>query len=323
MGVRLDKHNYSISFLRMVSMVFIVLCHFCRYYGSEFEWWFNVGVQVFFCISGFLYGSKKIDDPIGFITKNFKKILVPYFVFLIPTIVAYFIFARGSIGIMDTVGALLCCDTIDGIGHLWFVGYILLCYLATPYLYWLFKKMEERGFGYVLSVFIALLVVAQGISLVLDSYFEFGRMAPYFVGYFLAFIIRKYSEKTFKILSALIFIGAICTVGIRIYMRYFVGFKASWFGYFEQYSHVLLGVTIFLLGYILLKNMKGNKIMSLSDKYSYYVYIVHQLLILSPFSLMAITSNVYLNWGITLVAIVVMSVVLKFLSDKVTNIISK
>ena len=323
METRLNERNYSISFLRLISMVFIVSCHYCRYYGNEFEWWLNVGVQVFFCISGFLYGNKKIDDPVGFITKNFKKILVPYFVFLIPTIAVYFIFARESIGIMDTVRALLCCGTIDGIGHLWFVGYILLCYLVTPYLYWLFKKIEEHTFGYILAIFITLLALAQGISLALDSYFEFGRMAPYFTGYFLAFVIRKYGEKKFKTLSAIIWAGAAIAVGVRIYMRYFMGIKASWFGYFEQYSHVLLGITIFTLGYIFLKKMKNNKIFSISDEYSYHIYIVHQLLILSPFALMAVTTNMYLNWCITLGGIGILAIVLKFISDKVTKIISK
>ena len=73
----MDK-NISVSLARFVAMVFIVVCHFCQYYGMEAAWWFNVGVQMFFCISGFLYGNKNIPSFFGFVAKNFKKILVPY-----------------------------------------------------------------------------------------------------------------------------------------------------------------------------------------------------------------------------------------------------
>ena len=41
-------------------------------------YWFNVGVQIFLFMSGWLYGKKKIDDPVSFIKKNSFKILKDY-----------------------------------------------------------------------------------------------------------------------------------------------------------------------------------------------------------------------------------------------------
>ena len=79
-----QRKNYSISLLRLIAMLFIVLCHFFQYYDVELAWWFNVGVQMFFCISGFLYANKKIDSAIDFITRNLQKILIPYFCFFNP-----------------------------------------------------------------------------------------------------------------------------------------------------------------------------------------------------------------------------------------------
>ena len=59
-------------------MVLIIACHFLQYYGNELAWWLNVGMQIFFVVSGFLYGNKNINDPIQFIKQRLKKILIPY-----------------------------------------------------------------------------------------------------------------------------------------------------------------------------------------------------------------------------------------------------
>lgn len=41
--------DIKISFIRMIAMFSIILCHFFQYYHLELAWWFNVGVQVFLC----------------------------------------------------------------------------------------------------------------------------------------------------------------------------------------------------------------------------------------------------------------------------------
>lgn len=140
MGIK--GKDYSISFLRMTSMIFIVTCHFLQYYGNELAWWLNVGVQIFFFVSGFLYGHKEDVVSIDFIIKNFKKILIPYFCFLLPVIGLYAVFAKENLTLSLVRKTLLCASTIKGIGHLWFISYILFCYLITPYLYMICKKWK-------------------------------------------------------------------------------------------------------------------------------------------------------------------------------------
>lgn len=66
------RDDLGISFCRYIAMNFIVACHVLQYYDNELAWWFNCGVQIFICISGFLYGQRRIDncgkqpDPQGF-----------------------------------------------------------------------------------------------------------------------------------------------------------------------------------------------------------------------------------------------------------------
>lgn len=63
---KLGQRQASISMVRFIAMILIVVCHMFQYYDHELCHWFNVGVQVFFVISGFLYGTKEIDNPITF-----------------------------------------------------------------------------------------------------------------------------------------------------------------------------------------------------------------------------------------------------------------
>lgn len=107
-GYCLPEHKLaSISYIRLIAMFFIIICHFLQYYDNELAWWFNVGVQIFFIISGFLCGGKEINDPIAFIVRQFKKILIPYYTFLIPVSIVYMFFARKSITITSFINLCL------------------------------------------------------------------------------------------------------------------------------------------------------------------------------------------------------------------------
>ena len=122
-----------------------------QYYHCELAWWFTVGVQVFLCLSGYLYGRKSIDDELFFYKKQFIKILIPYYLVVIIAIIAQVIFVRNEISVARIVKTLLCYGTLNGGEHLWFVPTILFCYLLTP----LFDKINDRFLQKNIRCFIA------------------------------------------------------------------------------------------------------------------------------------------------------------------------
>ncbi len=318
-----QERNGTISLIRCIAMVFIVTCHFFQYYENELAWWFNVGVQMFFCISGFLYGNKRIDDSIGFVWKNFKKILIPYFTFLFPCIIMYFIFAQEHIDIVTAFKAVLCSGVIDGISHLWFISYILFCYMITPFLYKFADKIKKLRCSYALMMLVALLVMGQVVFSAYNSYFSFGGISCYIFGYFLAFILSQYKRIVFKRLTCGIIITTVIFNVFRVYIRYILKQASPAFSLFEQYAHVLLGISIFLIIYISLKNFRYHRILKISDKYSYYIYLVHQLFILSPFSLMAVTKATYLNWLFVLLGTFLSAIALHLVSNRILTAVDK
>lgn len=321
---RQTERDNAISAIRLISMIFIVLCHFFQYYDNELAWWFNVGVYIFFAVSGFLYGSRNIMDPISFIKKNFKKILVPYYIFLIPAIIFYFIFAPNKITLFSAVKAFFCAGTIQGLGNLWFVGYILFCYLITPYLYWIVKKLENSSFIRMIISFTVILIFVQILGILFNSYFRPDRISGYIIGYFIAVLYKKYGFYLLKYLCVFIDVLCIFVNGVRIYFKYILHLKTgTLFNYFENYAHLILGLAVFLTLYIAFKNIKNNRILKFSDKYSYSVYIVHQFFILSPFNLMTITLIKPFNWVIVLALVAVAAIILKYISEKILRFIEK
>lgn len=317
-----QNKDYSISFLRMVAMFFVVMCHFFQYYGNELAWWFNVGVQVFFCVSGFLYGSRKDTISLDFVTRNFKKILIPYFVFLVPVIVIYFCFARDSISVTIALKAVLCSATIDGIGNLWFVSYILFCYLITPYLCLFSQKICKLKPVYSILAVGGVSFLGQVLTLAYNVYFSFAQIFCYIVGYFMAVYLENENRKTTRV-SAIICIASIAVNGIRVYCKYVAMVTFPFWNAFEAYAHDLLAISMFLACYTFLGPLNKNRLLDASDKYSYYIYLVHQLFILSPFSLMDITRYKYFNWAMVIIATLLAAMVLKFISDRVTLLINE
>ena len=303
-------------------MLLIISCHICQYYGSEYAWWLNVGVQIFFVLSGFLYGNKSIDEPIEWIKKQFVKILPPYYLFIFITIVLYLIFSPGTLSIKEIVGSIFCVGTLKGIGHLWFVGNILICYILTPYLDWIFRRNVERKFLSNLKMLIFLAIVLTFIGIYLHFYFRPGHILCYIVGYVLSVTYRNYGDKVIYSTMILSGVAAFALKSVYVYLKYFKNVKMiGLWSHFHDYSHIVLGLFITALLLVLLYKVPRLKIASFSDKYSYEIYIVHQLFILSPLSLMALTNYPVVNVVITLLSIGISGIVLKMMTRRLLKTI--
>ena len=71
----------SITHLRALAILLIIACHFLQGMGNSLAFVFNVGVQIFLIISGYLYGTKDIETK-KWIKKRLVKVYMPYLVLL-------------------------------------------------------------------------------------------------------------------------------------------------------------------------------------------------------------------------------------------------
>lgn len=86
-----------------------------------------------------------------------------------------------------------------------------------------------------------------------------------------------------------------------------------------RYAHLLLGVSLFLLIVVLFKNVGYNRLLLWSDKYSYHYYLIHGLFILSPLTLLNLTSLSLLNCVIAVIAGAALSVLFRLVSEVVSH----
>lgn len=295
-----------------------------QYYDFELAWWFNVGVQIFLCISGFLYGQKNIDNVIDFYNKRLRKILIPYYLVFISFGIIEYIFARDAFSIRNFVMGLIFCSRIKGTEHLWFIPTILMCYLITPFLQEYRNKCVERK--RIIVIFAVLVVII--IPVIIQGFTTSSHPAwvcCYVIGYALSMNEKgKYiSENVLMVITGII---AIAGNTLQIYCDYIASIDFTGFGIIKNYNHVMLGVFIFLLLKVIFEKVdltKVQKLLKLSDEYSFEVYLVHHLLILGPFSLLALTGYSLVNILIMLLGVCVLAFVLKKANKVVEGIIGR
>jgi len=131
----------AVSFTRVVSMIFIVLCHIIPYYdfipgSTSLSGIFNVGIDSFLIISGYLYGDKKIEKFSKWYLDRFMKICLPSSIFVIIISIIFLVLGE-NINILSTLvytfnlsGIGACIRgfnfyfiKIDAFEHLWFIFY--------------------------------------------------------------------------------------------------------------------------------------------------------------------------------------------------------
>lgn len=323
--------NYSISMIRLISMFMIIICHMMQYKNFVLAWWFNVGVQIFLCMSGYLYGKKEIENELLFYKKQFKKILIDYYIVISVIILLQFLLLKFNVSVSYILGIFSASTSLNGGEHLWFIPYILLCYFLTPIIIKIFNlKYRENNFWNFTLTFLNVLLIIFILSRYFITFFNSAWINCYIIGLFFGFIEKNKKEKNKKLLFLIMLILAIIMNCFQIYINYFSDIQFSgkiynFYMIFCDYAHVMLGCSLFFglkafMNKVLLnkKLFIIKKVCDFTDKLSYDIYLVHQFIILGPLSLMAITDYFVLNVVIIFILVFVAALII----NKISNLIS-
>ena len=284
----------AISSIRAIAFLSIIACHIMQYYNCELAWWFNVGVQVFLCLSGYLYGKKTITDRLAFYKKQFIKILVPYYVVITLVIIAQLLFAKEEISIVRIANAVLCHGTLSGGEHLWYIPTILFCYVLTPWFYELNNRIFEKKRP-ALHFLISFVVLSVVVKLFIP-YFNPAWISCFYLGHFLGKneSVRRINRNMCK---GVIYFAAACLISLQIVIQYVLNMKltgtiGTLFNTMCNYGRAFLGTSLVL---ILLDVFRAlsiphpiMKVVAFLDSISYEGYLVHQFFIFKAFSLLTV-----------------------------------
>lgn len=321
----------SFSFIRFIAMIFIILSHFTQYFNNFFFLILNIGVQLFFILSGLLYGSKQIDNFKDWFKKRFNKIILPYYLYVIIAFALLLIFGESFSILSDIWKYLLLIQGFFSstilLGNLWFITFIVICYLIVPLLQ-KYDFSKEKGIIFYLKLFgiLFLLLVLENLTL----FYKLTSNLFCFIGAY--YIARRYIYNrkelpkyhfVFKLLNLILFpivliifafLQTVDLQGLPYYMMFLIA---------RQLSPFIFSISLFsFLTYIFdsIYNKKReryfNKILTFSDSNSYYIYLTHHLFVLTSLSLLEVTIYKPINVIIVLIATMVLSFLIKLIISK-------
>ena len=138
----------ELDFIRVISMFMIIFCHISAETGMKWGEFFNVGVMIFMFMSGCLSYRKDYDRK--WIKDRLKRILPEYFIFVIIYLLVTVLFlharytAKQILVNFFVLQGLFTESGLPNILHLWFVTYILICYLSTPYAVKIMSRVDRK-----------------------------------------------------------------------------------------------------------------------------------------------------------------------------------
>ena len=284
--------DYAISAIRLLAMCMIISCHICQYFGNELAWWLNCGVQVFLLISGYLYGNRDHIKIPEFYKRNLPKILIDYYLYVLIISAVYVLIWHYRISATDVFRMLLGLGTeIPGLGHLWFVSTIVLCYLITPMTFRFIYPTVRKG--PILLTFVAAEAAGAVVPGLTGAWIN-----CYIIGMMIGSAFWKNGGTSKPFFRSKIPAIAACAVflnGLEIAVKYLLrtelnGIAGRFANTFFHYGHIALAMLVFAGMMIALQRLNSGKklrVLEFSDRISYDVYLVHLVFIMGPCSFFA------------------------------------
>lgn len=325
----MEDRNYSISIIRLISMLMIISCHILQGMKNKWAFWINVGVQIFLFISGFLFGKKKIINNNEFYKKRLTKIFIPYLIVLTIMLVLDILLLKNSYSIKKIIGCYIGFgafgNSIPILSHTWFVSYIILCYMIVPILQSILNKKTFKN-NFILFLLIIFLIQILQIYKIINI--EASWINNFIFGYFYSKCCNeKENERIFNSFVIILFIitipfAIIYQEHIQVNLPKILNSNSQMI---MNYGHVILGTVIFITLYKILNHfrIKKSKILDFSDEYSYYIYLVHQIFILKSFSILFLTRQLIINIILILLLSIISGAVIKTISDLLMNYIKR
>ena len=311
------SESITLSIIRVIAMFLIISCHVAQSFDWWIAWLLNVGVQVFFFMSGFLYGKKDSPiSPLAFYKKRFQKIYIPYVIWLVIIVAVYSLFHLSPINAKQIILYLLNLQwfsiPIDGLNHLWFLTVLMFGYLMTPWI----KRLHAKYPILFFSVFIVFCITE--FVFVKKFYSIFAWVVLYIAGMMFG---HYYSKKISNI---------VIVVSVAILIVFGVPFRKEWltqieYRYHAIWLHWVLGVFLFALLFrilpLVVNSDKRYAAVMHVDAISYEVYLTHHALILGPLAMMSVTNYSWANVLLMLTTVYVLSKILHNISSFSNNLL--
>lgn len=305
------SESCCITTLRSLAMVMIVSCHIVLSYGSKYYAILNIGVQIFFMISAFLYAQKDIDNPKTWFKKRFSKLYPPLFLFLICVFPILFAVHPELFSFKKLLFYFMDCQYFLGkeqykeLDHLWFMTTIFICYGVTP----LLQRFSKWGF-----LPVATIAILMGVNyLVSNGKFD------WILLYSFAYLLFRRTKEVSYIFIIVLTIGLAWVLPLLTWDHVI---RVDWqrLLVYDLASILLLVISMRIFNHF--NWSKISRVIEWVSAYSFELYIVHNIFIHGSFSCSYLTNIISVNVVSILVLSIVSAVILKSASYKMSKLIS-
>lgn len=304
----------AITYLRVISMLMIIACHICQVFGNHWAWVLNIGVQIFFVISGYLYGNRQILNWPSWFYGRLRKVYLPFVIYLAIVLPLYTIFHRECISIISPIVYLLNLQgmywgVILGLNHLWFLTDIGICYAFTPLLQ--IVSGVKSGVGWKWIVLITM-VWFLWVDVVRYNGWHYHVLL-----FGIAYMIGKLQRKAERLV--ILAVVSIASIPMLNLMSWDIILHGEVLAYIWRVISSLFVFVLFLFVFEMFRLSRQPSIVRFFCNQSYYAYIVHHIYIIGPFSVIAAMEFAYVTIIYIVIIIIVSSVILSRLSSVVEN----
>lgn len=159
------KRNTTIDFLRGLAVILMILIHATAYFLNDpttrFVWdYTHFAVPLFVFCSGFVFFSKNAETPlsVSYIWKRLKRLVLPYYIFLLPFFFISFLSKPESLTIRQILEKLLLSGGRDLNWLVILFIYLLFLFPIVHFIYrqkkWVFYVLSGAAFlGCILFLF--------------------------------------------------------------------------------------------------------------------------------------------------------------------------
>lgn len=293
----MGNKNISISIIRVLAMLSIVMGHIFTYLQIYTYQLFSVAVNLFLFLSGYLYSNKEIKDKKNFLINRVHRILIPFWLVCLFIYLYLIIFDNFSdfyqilinifnlqgidrILVISKLNINLCPKALQ---HCWFLtviffSYIIMLCLKTTKIE---KYIESKPIIFLI-IFILLQIALAfcGIHIVLILCFFLG----YFYGKHISYY-KSLSKQGFIILSLTTFFVCLLRLISRKYIDGTILHNSVIAGWSFNFLAMWLFISIDFIckkWNLLADNISKSFIWRALEKLSYPIYLVHFMFLKQP-----------------------------------------
>lgn len=301
----------EITLLHIMGALMIFMCHCLQQAGNSLSEMFITGTQLFLLVAGYLVGSGEYQDFSFWLKRKFRRILIPYYQVLLVVLVLNFATSmlgygkaasiyqalvpmfclQGLQGYLLTVSFQYC--AINGIGHLWYITIILICFCLTP----IFKKI------------ISLPVMQKNISwfVVVSVLFPCLLFCNIQINYLLMFLLGMYIREQMHrggVSRRLSTVSMFILLMLRVCLKFYPPIRASWL--YERYIVLLFGDAIAIWLFLMVFDIKNRfpnairrfvsiKPIQMFDSITYEFYLIHYIVLRGDFAINKFWTGSYIS----------------------------